>query len=232
MDCVSNQSITTLPSFASMNQRSLVFRISLIGIDRSRLLPFSFLNGSIILSCKQKKKKRTKKLFSPHNKRYSNNEQLQICRTRVATNFEARSSNKSSRFTARLHGDYRSNRVLYLSHGSSTVETSPPCAFRPDNFSRFRSCNYRHERAPSAVDAGLTITAASREIRSALGSYRRSTSLLSRGDHQRSGLGIDLLRSSAFFHPMPARILSSHHSSLQPPSATILLAREKENSLA
>lgn len=196
-------------------------------IDRGYYL---FPSLTTILSCKQKKK-RTKKLFSPH-KRYSNNEQLQICRTRVATNFEARSSNKSSRFTARLHGDYRSNRVLYLSHGSSTVETSPPCAFRPDNFSRFRSCNYRHERAPSAVDAGLTITAASREIRSALGSYRRSTSLLSRGDHQRSGLGIDLLRSSAFFHPMPARILSSHHSSLQPPSATILLAREKENSLA
>lgn len=33
---------------------------------------------------------------------------------------------------------------------------------------------------PSNVDARLAITAASREIRSALGSYRRSTSLLSR----------------------------------------------------
>lgn len=232
MDCVSNQSITTLPSFASMNQRSLVFRISLIGIDRSRLLPFSFLNGSIILSCKQKKKKEQRN-SSPRTTRgirITNNFRFVELASRLISRLDPRTSRPGLRPVSTAIIDQTA--ILYLSHGSSTVETSPPCAFRPDNFSRFRSCNYRHERAPSAVDAGLTITAASREIRSALGSYRRSTSLLSRGDHQRSGLGIDLLRSSAFFHPMPARILSSHHSSLQPPSATILLAREKENSLA
>lgn len=93
MDCVSNQSITTLPSFASMNQRSLVFRISLIGIDRSRLLPFSFLNGSTILSCKQKKK-RTKKLFSPHKRdiRITNNFRFVELASRLISRLDPRTS--------------------------------------------------------------------------------------------------------------------------------------------
>lgn len=115
------------------------------------------------------------------------------------------------------------------------METSSPCVFRPDNFSRFRSNGRisgtnegRTRDTPSAVDARLAITAASREIRSALGSYRRSTSLLSRGNHQRSG--IDLLRPppSSIQCPLP-RV--SHHSRFIPPPPSLLLLAPTENSL-
>lgn len=86
----------------------------------------------------------------------------------------------------------------------------------------------RTRDTPSAVDARLAITAASREIRSALGSYRRSTSLLSRGNHQRSG--IDLLRPppSSIQCPLP-RV--SHHSRFIPPPPSLLLLARTENSL-
>lgn len=96
MDCVSNQSITTLPSFASMNQRSLVFRISLIGIDRSidrsRLLPFSFLNNNIILQTKKKKEQRNSSPRTTRGIRITNNFRFVELASRLISRLDPRTS--------------------------------------------------------------------------------------------------------------------------------------------